>query len=377
MLDNSSSIVPISEAEQSIEVGLSLDQNTSDGQVDRFNSIRAVHKLDVMGSTQYNRLVVVNLLLIVYTFGHVSVLFLCCQTVWKGEKTEKGVRGEDLTYQTCNPSYVYLITLYIADLVGRTALIILAALFVIRVVRAPKAYKSEEQAWAVMMMALTALSYSPGLNLYILHDVLFNRDDPSKWWYRFESFREFLKEIRAINLWLSSFAQLFYTWACSHAYGILDGVTERPTKLRFYAPKLALLLAYSAMRMLLRMQWKISPSKLPFTTCIAMLANFRTLNYWPKNDIIEISAYTTLEIITVAVIVRRIVITANTLRKAEYIKYRAKQLGFRFFVMQNIISYSLFIISDCAIMLLIPRDFAIRFFLDEPHTHMLFNYRFG
>lgn len=164
---------------------------------------------------------------------------------------------------------------------------------------------------------------------------------------------------------------------CSHSYSILEDVTERPTRFRFYAPKLFILLSYSVLRVLLRMQWKLSPSKLPFTTCIAMIANFRTLNYWPRNDIIEIVAYTGIEMITVGMIVRCILITANSLRQAEYLRHRAKQLGFRFFVMQNIISYSLFIIADCSIMLVIPKDFSIRFFLDEPHTHMLFNYRFG
>ncbi len=275
-------------------------------------------------------------------------MFQCYFCVVKRYGKEKGVRGEDLTYQTCNPSHAYLITLYIADLVGRNSLLILAALFVIRIARASKAHRREEQGWAVLMLSMTALSCSPGLNLYILHDVLFNKDNPSKWWFRFASFREFLKEIRAINLWLSSCAQLFYTWACSHSYGIIEGVTERPTRFRFYAPKLFLLLGYSVLRVLLRMQWKLSPSKLPFTTCIAMLANFRTMHYWPRNDIIEVCAYTVVELITVGAIIRRIIITANTLRQVEYLKHRAKQLGFRFFVMQNILSYSLFIIADCA-----------------------------
>ena len=74
---------------KSIEANISLDQNSRDGDLDGFNNLSAVHKLDIMSSKQYNRLIVVNFLLILYTFGHVSVLFLCCQTVWKGERSSR------------------------------------------------------------------------------------------------------------------------------------------------------------------------------------------------------------------------------------------------------------------------------------------------
>ncbi len=45
--------------------------------------------------------------------------------------------------------------------------------------------------------------------------------------------------------------------------------------------------------------------------------------------------------------------------------------------MQNIISYALFIVADCLIILLIPRDFSLAHWFGVPYAHMFFNWRFG
>lgn len=118
----------------------------------------AVHKLDVMSSGQFNFLFNINIALTIYTFAHVLGLIVFCQTRWAGSKTGPNIDGTPLTYATCIPNRRYMIVLYIGDFLGRMLLVVLAILFVIRVARAYAKHRSQEQAWAVVMLLFTALS---------------------------------------------------------------------------------------------------------------------------------------------------------------------------------------------------------------------------
>lgn len=94
-----------------------------------------------------------------------------------------------------------------------------------------------------------------------------------------------------------------------------------------------------------------------------MIRNFRLLypdvSLRPKETLFLIVGMTTVEFIIFACTIRRIVITTNVLR-------RSKQIGFRFFLMQNFIAYSLFIVADGAIVIFLPRDYALTFQIRAP-----------
>lgn len=96
---------------------------------------QAINKLDVMSSKQFNRLLVINIILTLYAFGHVIFLATCCATV-------KSVQGENLTYATCSPaklSYkIYMMILYLVDILGRLLIIMFWIFFVVRVLRSKK-----------------------------------------------------------------------------------------------------------------------------------------------------------------------------------------------------------------------------------------------
>lgn len=232
----------------------------------------------------------------------------------------------------------------------------------------------------MLMIVTTAFSYNPVLNLHILNDELFHKEDPTRWWYRHKVYEEFLAANRGINLVFASIGQLFYVWATAHSYGILEE-KDRPNWIRFYLPKMSVLFVYSALRLLFRFHLRISPSKLPGITIVSMLRNFSTIypsiKQWPRNASLQVIGFTVVELIFVVCLVRRMILTGKRLANAEYLKYRSKQIGFRFFVMQNIIAYTLFILADTAVTILLPREFSVKFFLGKPFAHFLFNWRFG
>ncbi len=108
-----------------------------------------------------------------------------------------------------------------------------------------------------------------------------------------------------INLGLSSIGQLFYIWPCAHSYGIVDKAVDRPGLWRFYFTKLLLRVTYGGARILMKEVVNISPSKLPLVTLVAAVANFRAMKYWPTNVMIQVLAFSFLEIIFFVCVVRR------------------------------------------------------------------------
>lgn len=333
------------------------------------------HKLDVMTSTQLNRLVILNFAIIIATFVHVAFLTCACNTIWAGKMFIVGVRGEKLEVRSCNPPLFYNAVIHGTDLIARLALIILSVIFTIRISRT-KMRGTREQLWVVLMVLTTSLSYNPTMNLFKLHDFCFNQGNKSKWWTITKPWtRNFLSYNRAFNLLLSSIGQLFYIWCCTHSYGIVDE-KERPSNLRFYGPKILLLSIYSGWRLALQLGSHISPSKLPGSSVVAMIANARMIKHWDSKLVQKVGVLSCIELIIVIAITRRVCITVKTLRNAEYLKYRPKQVGFRFFLAQNIVGFSLFFLADAVIMLGAPRDWEVKFLHSKNPMNILFNFRF-
>lgn len=91
-------------------------EESTKGQCDEDVELRhdtaAVQKLEVLRSSQFNRLLFIDIGLMIFTFLHVSILTILCRTAWKGSKTRKGVEGKMITYPTCSPDNTFLIILY-------------------------------------------------------------------------------------------------------------------------------------------------------------------------------------------------------------------------------------------------------------------------
>lgn len=271
-----------------------------------------------------------------------------------------------------------MVPIYVVDIVARTCLIVLSAVFAVRIIRTNKR-RSTEQIWTVVMVTMTSLSYNPVLPVIILHDQIIYADNISAWWVvRYDWCLTLTVVNRGICLILSSVGQLFYVWAVSHTFGILEEM-HRPSNILFYGPKIFILTTYNVYRLILSQLLGIAPSKLPFITGVAMFVQFQALNVWENDKFRKVSVLIAMELIIMIAIIRRMCITARVLREAQYVKHRNKQIGFRYFVYQNIITYSLFVFADISIMVLVPRSAEIVNSL-RPETNfynIFFNIIFG
>lgn len=62
----------------------------------------------------------------------------------------------------------------------------------------------------------------------------------------------------------------------------------------------------------------VGTSKLPGSTLIAMIANFRAIGQWDSTVMILVAILSSMELIILCAILRRIFITAGVLQKAQY-----------------------------------------------------------
>lgn len=338
----------------------------------------ASNKLDVMTSKQFNRLTLLTAAITAGTLLHVLMISIACNTVWLGPITTNGTNGETLITSECKAPKSYMIPLFVLDLVARSGLIVLSIVFTVRIIRT-NVPRSIEQIWTVVMVVMTAWSYNPSKTLFILHDRVIYAKNKKMWWLtNYPWFFQFITYTRVINMFLSSVGQLFYVWASAHYFGVLDD-KDRPSNLRFYGPKLLILGIYNVYRIVLGGPLKVSPSKLPASTGIAMIANFRALKVFEVDVFLKTMVLVVIELIILIAIMRRMVITAKVLRHAQYVKYRGKQIGFRFFVMSNVIAYSLFLFADTTILLLVPRwpEIRARLFAYANFSSIFYNVMYG
>lgn len=143
-----------------------------------------------------------------------------------------------------------MVPAYVIDLIGRLSLIILSVVFTIRIMRT-KVRTSTEQILTVIMVILTALSYNPNPNIILLHDQVIHVRNPRVWWVvKYAWVGPFFSWNRFIDMAVSSMGQLFHVWSCAHSFGILEN-KDRPSNLRFYGPKIFILLLYNAYRLIL------------------------------------------------------------------------------------------------------------------------------
>jgi len=321
------------------------------------NRDRASTKLDVLTSKQFNRLAVINLSLMIYTIALTAIYCGLCNSVWKRTHKHKTADGKEVDLGSCLPSQLINGVFQMIDIIGRCTIITVCVVFTVRIIRT-KVPRTPEQLWTVGMIVMTAISFNPGLPIVIFHDYVLTGDiyfpnNDGQWSVLYPWIVSFMAICRGATLVVSSVGQIFYIWACAHSFGILDA-KDRPSRLRFYGPRILILIIYNISHLGL-VVFGIAPSKLPFSTFFALVAYFRQLKTWDTKIFLIVSAVTLLEFMIMIAIFRRMRITTRVLREAQYVKHRSKQIGFRFFVWQNIISYGLFLASDTAVLLLIPR----------------------
>lgn len=218
-----------------------------------------------------------------------------------------------------------------------------------RIIRYQRSDTTHEQTWIILLLFAGFLWFNiPGAILRLLA----LRDPLAAQIHILDKIHRLLQPVQNGAFQVAS---LFYIWSSSQTYRILDP----QDKLRFptfYLPKIVILGILLAAKVVAFFKYKMYLSPLPLISMITMIQVFHRYSLWSqfKREVIYLTAVTILEFGIVAYIVADIIRTYRFLSISDYMKYRNKQVGFRFFAFHNLTFYLLFLSTVCLLTLAKP-----------------------
>ncbi|CAN8067222.1 unnamed protein product [Agarophyton chilense] len=150
-----------------------------------------------------------------------------------------------------------------------------------------------------------------------------------------------------------SFIYILYLWLGAHGYRYLNR-TLSFTHWKFYAPKSLLIFAYVGYKLGVLFTYRITFSEMPFASFVGFLNLYGAVKEWPTLGVVTIAVLTVFELVIALWISIDIIHTFRVLRKAPYVDYRTKILGYRFFLHQQIVFNVVYITTFVLILFGLP-----------------------
>lgn len=228
----------------------------------------------------------------------------------------------------------------------------LASTFGFRILRLRSRDRTHEQMWVLALLVSLTIYLIPWTDAYKIHDQLSNPDipDDDKW-----SYQSWFSPMNTVFLLLRqstfTFSTVFYIWASVHSYRLL----ESDIGFMFYLPKVVVLGVYVAVKVMVWFQFDIQPAEMMYASFFGMISTYSAAKRW---NLVAGILYGVLSLIFELILGGYILLevwkTKDVLKKADYLKYRTKQIGFRFFVYHNMVFYFVFWALYMTLLLGVP-----------------------
>ncbi len=307
-------------------------------------------KLEVVNARQIETLLRWHHLFVCIGVLYTAVVIILLNTVYgnvfvtpKDEGWTFDLRGYDAPTGLLWFNYIMRFILFVAAFA-------LMIVFSTRILSLQAMNITHEQTWTMILLASITIYMVPLHDIVAIHDQLVGKVDmfwqKTKWW----SILEPIAQVMFTTGFTCS--TVFYVWACMHSYRFL----ESRIGFRFYFPKVFTLAIYVVGKVLIL--YKASPAvysaELPFANLTGMLSLYYTADQFNTVGMWSAICITTMDLFFVARIVYERRKTKLLLKKADYIKYRSKQIGFRFFMYHNLTFYSIYIALYIVLQLSLP-----------------------
>lgn len=296
-------------------------------------------KLEVVQARQIQRLMMGQRIVLAAAFVYTALVCILASTAWLETRAKPGQWDESIDFAIFPDEILW--QNHLTSILTSAYSIALCMVFSTRIFRLKKQHRTHEQMWTVGLLVAVVLHLTPLIEVRTIHDFLWRgqlgQADAlsSKSW-----FGTFSRVIQGLNIVGFTLATVFYFWASVHSYRLLE--VER-MGLSFYLPKLLVLGVYCAMKLCADIQYRVQLADLFFASFFGMLHLNRKSgrwNYLPSNAFAVASLV--FELLISGYILREVQVTKDVLRKADYVKYRTKQIGFRFLIYHNTVFYLIF-----------------------------------
>jgi triacylglycerol lipase len=230
----------------------------------------------------------------------------------------------------------------------------LAFVYSFRILSLKTSDRTHEQVWVIGLLLSLAAYLIPWTDFYKIHDQLltvnfqeYSKLQKAPW---FDAVSTLFMLIRQISF---TFTTVFYVWASVHSYRLL----ETDINVMFYLPKVITLVLYVACKVMVWFEFKILAAEMMFTSFFGMVSTYGTAKRWLTPGVWYGCVSLLFELALGAYIFREVLVTKDVLKKADYLQYRTKQIGFRFFIYHNIIFYFMFWALYMTLLLGVPYGF--------------------
>lgn len=203
-----------------------------------------------------------------------------------------------------------------------------------------------EQKWVLVMLIGCVLYMIPFFEVLQIHDVLLKSNTS---WEHTSTFKYVEPTLTVTRQFGMSLRYLFYFWASVHSYRLVD----KEPGFRFLAPKVLLLLVDTILRAVSEILFQVYAAEIPFASLLGMIKLYGSAGQWNFNGVLFISLFTLLELFCFGLIAFESHKTFTKLRTYNFVKHRSKQVGFRFFVVQNMryqlihdLTFSIFLLAE-------------------------------
>lgn len=228
------------------------------------------------------------------------------------------------------------------QLVFASLMTILAVVYAVRILR-HRGHKlvTHEQVWVLLLIVAGSLFINVPIAAHgvwsALKQTSGNGSDalslPVRVWQAVEP------AMNSIRDGAFTVSTLFFVWASMCSLRILD--PHQRLGVRFYAPKVIVLVAYFAAKFIAEYKYSIHTSAAPIVSAAYLLLLFTKYNLWTGRafSVSYVMALTAVEIAIIGWIVWEGVVTRRVLMAADYMRTRSKQVTFRYYAYCNSIFY--------------------------------------
>ena len=309
-------------------------------------SFRNYTKLEVIKAKDISRLlwwihgvIAFALLFCIILVILANTLYLNVTATDDSEESFKGLEGLKTRYYLMPQSFDIFV--FVGNMICFVSIVSLAVLYTKRISGLRRKDRTHEQVWVILLTIAAAFYMNPFENIIRLLEKIGIKAQEAAAYRELAIFYDSVKDASF------SASTLFYVWASVHSYRVLDGKLGKS----FYFPKVISIVLYVMLKIAAYWSSRVYFAEMPFASFIGMVYLFGILNEWKTASVVWVVCITVYEICLVAAIFVNIHKTRKFLRMKDYMKYRTKQIGFRFFLYHNFTFYILFWL--CYIMLLL------------------------
>lgn len=311
---------------------------------------RQYTKLEVVQARQIEKLLLWQYLFIGIGILFTLVVVVCTRFVWSMPFSPPQWKGR-LVLTIFDAPIAVIWFNHIAAFATFTCSCLLCSTFCFRIMGLRKKDRTHEQMWVLALLICLSIYLIPWTSTIKIHDLLLNPDfNPDKMWGSEPWFNITNKIFLALRQTTFTASTAFYVWASVHSYRILESDID----FMFYLPKLVVLGVYVAVKVMVWFEYRIQSAEMMFTSFFGMISTYGTAETWLTPGVVFGTFSMLFELALGAYILVDMCHTKEVLKNADYLKYRTKQIGFRFFLYHNLVFYFVFWALYMTLLLGVP-----------------------